>query len=42
MMDWMTGVHLSEFKNSDPIVANVFKHYGILHVSNTYIKKSSR
>jgi predicted unusual protein kinase regulating ubiquinone biosynthesis (AarF/ABC1/UbiB family) len=21
-MDWMTGVHLSEFKNSDPIVAN--------------------
>lgn len=21
-MDWMTGVHLSEFKNSDPIIAN--------------------
>tara|TARA_R110000868_G_scaffold76562_1_gene219999 strand:+ start:1919 stop:3217 length:1299 start_codon:yes stop_codon:yes gene_type:complete len=21
-MDWMTGVHLSEFKNADPIVAN--------------------
>lgn len=21
-MDWMTGVHLSEFKNSDPVVAN--------------------
>jgi predicted unusual protein kinase regulating ubiquinone biosynthesis (AarF/ABC1/UbiB family) len=21
-MDWMSGVHLSEFKNSDPIVAN--------------------
>ena len=21
-MDWMTGVHLSEFKNSDPVIAN--------------------
>lgn len=21
-MDWMTGIHLSEFKNSDPVIAN--------------------
>jgi hypothetical protein len=39
-MDWMEGVHLSQFKNSDPIVADKIGLMGFL-CTKSISKKST-
>jgi predicted unusual protein kinase regulating ubiquinone biosynthesis (AarF/ABC1/UbiB family) len=41
-MDWMEGVHLSQFKNSDPIVADkIGQALGFFYMYQIHPKKST-